>query len=245
MTDTRPKVMVNILNIGTIQAGTESQMIQWMREYSDRYNFQLFVPAARPIPNNRNTIVEKFLEGDYDYLFQLDEDTVPMKNPFCLLEHDKDVVGGVYPGRGTLGYHFHAYYFGDKFPKDKKAKLKRGDVFFVYPPPEKRVGLQKVDAVATGCFLVKRHVLEKMYKAGFAPFEDMFDEHGVLMTNDDMAFCIKCWRLGIDVYADWDMICDHIKKQSMLEVIRFIEYAARTGKPVISMSDKEFHEHII
>jgi hypothetical protein len=41
------------------------------------------------------------------------------------------------------------------------------------------------------------------------------------------------------------MICDHIKKQSMLEVIRFIEYAARTGKPVISMSDKEFHEHII
>lgn len=234
MSDKRPKVMANILNVGTIHTGLESQAIRWMSEYRDRYNFELFLPTARPIPNNRNTIVKKFLEGDWDILFMLDDDNIPLVNPFSMLLYDKDVCGGCYPGRSDRGFNFHVFMLDkEKYPEK---------IFFNFVPPEKREGLQKVDAVATGCIAIKRHVLEKMKKKKLAPFEDMFDEEGILITNDDMAFCLKCMNLGIEVYADWDVICDHIKETSLLQVIQFILEAARTGKAVINTPD-DIGEH--
>lgn len=242
---TRPKVMVNILNMGEISAGLETQMIQWMREYTKDYDFQIFIPSARPISNNRNQIAEKFLAGDWDYLFMLDDDTIPQTNPFKMLKEDKDVIGGCYPGKDDHGFHYHVYNFGENFTTDRNKKFKKGEIFFTYISPEEREGVRKVGAVATGCMLIKRHVLEKIKEKGWAPFEDMFDEQGILMTNDDMAFCIKCWRLGIDVYADWSVIADHIKKCSLLAVLRFIEYAARTGKPRISMNDEDYNKYIL
>jgi len=219
--------MVNILHIGTIHSGLESTAVQWMSEYRDKYNFELFLPSARPIPNNRNTIVKKFLEGDWDILFMFDDDTIPLVNPFSMLDHDKDVCGGCYPGRSDRGFNFHV------FMLDKKKYPK--EIFFNFVPSEKREGLQKVDAVATGCIAIKRHVLEKMKKKKLAPFEDLFDKEGILITNDDMAFCLKCMDLKIDVHADWNVLCDHIKPTSLLQVIRFILEAAKTGKAVINM----------
>jgi len=232
----RPKVMVNILNMGEIRAGTETDMIRWMREYSDRYEFEFFLPSARPIPNNRNQIVTRFLKGDWDYLFMLDDDNYPIKNPFRLLEHDKPVVGGVYPGRGTMGVHFHVYKFGPDFPKK---------IFFKHYDPDEREGLRKVDAIATGCILIKRWVLEKMRSTpGYeAPFEDLFNENGELITNDDMAFCIKCHELGIDVWADWDLLCDHFKTVSLLEMIKFIQMAAESGIAKLSFSEEEIKKN--
>jgi len=228
--------MVNILHMGSIQAGLETSCINWMKDVSDKYDFEFFLPSARPIPNNRNQITKKFLKGNWDILFMIDDDTVPLSNPFKILEHNKDVCAGVYPGRGDTGFHFHVYKLGDNYPEK---------IFFKHFPPEERVGLKKVDAVATGCMAVKRHVLEKMIEKGMAPFEDMFDKEGVLITNDDMAFCLKCRELGIEVYADWDVVCDHIKNVSILEVLRFIEHAAKTGKPIISMSGEDFKAHIV
>ena len=227
--DKRLKVMVNILHTGTIHAGLESKAIGWMSEYRDKYNFELFLPTARPIPNNRNTIVRDFLAGDWDILFMFDDDVLPMVNPFSMLRHDKDVCGGVYPGRSTKGYNFHV------FMLDKKQYPERA--FWNFVPPEKREGLQKIDAVATGCVAVKRHVLEKMIKKGMAPFEELFDKEGTMLTSDDMAFCLKCMKMKIDVYADWNVMCDHFKETSLLQVIGFILEAARTGKSVINMED--------
>lgn len=229
--------MVNILNMGEIRAGTETDMMKWMREYSDRYEFELFLPSGRPIPNNRNQIVRKFLAGDWDYLFMLDDDTYPIKNPFILLEHDKPVVAGVYPGRGSLGVHFHVYKWGDNFPEE---------FFCKHYDPEDRVGLRQVDAIATGCMLIKREVLEEMTatKGYSAPFEDLFDEDGVLITNDDLAFCKKCWELGIEVWADWDLVCDHFKTVSLLEMMKFIILAAKTGEAKTSLSEEEFKQHL-
>ena len=81
-----------------------------------------------------------------------------------------------------------------------------------------------------------------MIVEGLAPFEDLFDKEGVLITNDDMGFCLKCREQGIDVYADWNVICDHMKTVSLLEVIQMVSEAARTGKAVIN--DPGFKEHL-
>ena len=217
----RQKVMVNILHLGTVQAGLETAIFSWTREYQDRFEFQLFFPSGRPIPNNRNRIVKKFLAGDWDYLFMLDDDNFPIKNPFSMLDRNVDVVAGCYPGADDRGIHFHVY------------DIIEGTNAFKFVSPEKREGLQQVDAIATGCMLIKRNVLEKMKKKKLIPFEDLFDGDGILLNNEDMAFCMKCKKLGVRVHADWNILCDHIKEVSLLDVIRLILEAARTGKAVV------------
>jgi hypothetical protein len=227
----RKKVMVNILNLGTIHSGLESMLIEWMSEYRKKYEFNLFLPSARPIPNNRNKICKKFMEGDWDILFMFDEDNIPIRNPFSILDHDLDVCGGVYPGRSSRGYNFHAFYLDEnKYPEE---------IFFKFAPPNKREGLQIVDAVATGCIAIKRDVITKMYKHGLAPFEELFDKYGIMRTSDDMAFCLKCRDLGIKVHADWNIICDHMKETSLLQCIELIQRAAKSGIAEINVGDEK------
>jgi len=223
--------MVNILNLGTIHAGLETMVIGWMQEYRDKYEFQLFLPSARPIPNNRNKICKQFIEGDWDWLFMFDEDNLPIKNPFVMLEHDLDVCGGVYPGRSSKGLNFHV------FDLDRNQYPEK--IFFNFVPEDRREGVQKVDAVATGCIAIKRHVIEKMYKKNWAPFEELFDKYGIMITSDDMAFCLKCMKLGIPVHADWNVIVDHLKETSLLQCVELIGRAALSGKARINVKDEK------
>jgi len=222
--------MVNLLNTGLIHAGLESHLVGWMNEYRDKYQFEFFLPTARPIPNNRNKIAKQFIEGSWDFLCMFDDDTIPLKNPFSILDHNLDVCGGVYPGRSTKGYNFHVFDLDrEKYPKE---------IFFKFVGGDRRVGVQKVDAVATGCIFIKRGVIEKMYERNLAPFEDMFDENGIMVTSDDMAFCLKCMELGVSVHADWNVVCDHIKETSLLQCIGLIQKAAKTGIAEINVADE-------
>jgi hypothetical protein len=223
--------MVNILNLGTIHAGLESMVIQWAHEFREKYEFSFFIPSARPIPNNRNKICKQFIEGKWDILFMFDEDNIPTTNPFVMLDHDLDVCGGVYPGRSSKGFNFHVFDLDrEKYPEK---------IFFKFVGPDRRQGLQKVDAVATGCIAVKRSVIEKMYKKNWAPFEELFDKYGIMITSDDMAFCLKCMKLKIPVYADWNVIVDHVKETSLLQCISLVVKAAKSGVAEINSSDEE------
>jgi hypothetical protein len=221
MADKRERVMMNILHMGHTVTSLEAKVYEWMTEVNDRYIFSLSFPTARPIPNNRNGIVKRFLEGDWDRLFMIDNDVLPLKNPFPLMDHDKDVCAGVYPGRDSKGVHMHCYKFG---PKGADEVL-----FFQYNSNEWE-GLKKVDAVGSGVMTIKRHVLEKIER----PFEEWFDDKGTLVTSDDMGFCLKCAKAGIEVWADWSHVGSHFKEMDLLEVIRLISEAARSGQAVIN-----------
>ena len=213
--------MVNILNQGTTETNLETSIYVWMQEKAEDYEFQIFFPCARPISNNRNQIVKKFLEGDYDYLFMIDDDNPPFRNPFFLLDENKPVIAGVYPGKDDRGIHYHVYQFGKKFPKE---------VEFNQYPIDFREGIKQVDAIGTGLMCVRRDVLENMSMKKMAPFEDMFKEDGTMITNDDMAFCIKCKKLDIPVFAHWDHLGSHFKKVDLHWVANLVAYAAQTGK---------------
>jgi len=212
--------MVCLLNEGTSMAGMETQLMLWMQEKAKDYEFKIFFPAVRPIPANRNLIVKDFLAGDWDYLVMLDDDNLCVRNLFDLLDLDLPVVGGVYPGRDAKGLMFHVY----------KMVKKDGEVTFQQYPPEEREGLKKVGAIATGMIVIKRWVLEKMRDEGLAPFEDTFHKDGTFWYSDDMGFCIKCKRLGIDVWAHYDYLGSHWKEVDLLWVANLIAYAAETGK---------------
>jgi hypothetical protein len=103
------KVFVALLSTGRVREGLESSLYEWMHEKTDKYSFNFFIRKEVPTSSNRNHIVKDFLAGDWDYLVMFDEDTVPIRNPFDLLDHDKDVIGVAYPGWGANGLRFHVY----------------------------------------------------------------------------------------------------------------------------------------
>lgn len=209
---TREKVYVAVLNQGTTSAGLETQLFAWMRQMNDRYIFDIHFPAYKPIPNTRHHIVKDFLAGDYDRLVMIDDDNPPHRNIFELLDFDKPVIGGVYPGRSKSGIHFHVY-------------RQDGDVFKQYPP-EFREGLKQVDAIGTGLICIKREVLEQIKK----PFEDIFYEDGTLHYSDDMGFCLKCKEKDIPIYAHFGYIGSHFKNVDLLWIADLVAYAAHTGR---------------
>jgi len=213
--------MVNLLNQGTVSNGLEIQLYLWMKEKADKYTFSFFEPTERPISNNRNTITKKFLDGDWDILFMMDSDMAPLKNPFDLLDFDKDVIGLVYPGWGDNGIRFHVYKFSENYPKK---------IEFKQYLPEEREGLKKVNAIGTGGIAVKRSVLEAIKR----PFEDLFDDYGRLITNDDLAFSHKCHQAGIEVWVHWDYLSHHFKNVDLLKVADLVMEAAATGVAAIS-----------
>ena len=210
----RKKVFVAILNQGNISAGMESQLLNWMREKGDKYIFTAFPSrySFRPISNNRNRIVKDFLKSDCDYLFMIDDDNppVPQNNIFDLLDFDKDVIGAVVPGHNLQGIHFHAYNFGEV--------REDGSQVFLQLPNSQRSGLQKIGAIGTCCIAIKRKVLEKIKK----PFEDLYDEDGILLNNDDMAFCIKCRDNKFEVWCHWLYMCSHYKKVDLLQMAHLL-----------------------
>ncbi len=217
---TRIPVMVNVLNEGTTSAGWETQLMAWMQEKSDKYEFQIFFPTGRPIPDNRHKIVKQFLEGNWEYLVMLDDDNPCYKNIFELLDLDLPVVGGVYPGKKDTGIIFFVF----------KEVIENGQRVFKQMPLDKREGLQKVDAVATGLIVIQRWVIKKIVEKGLQPFEEIFDEHGRLHYGDDIGFCMKCGDLGIPIHAHFNYIGSHFKTVDLLWVADLVAYAAQTGR---------------
>lgn len=209
-----------MLNMGTTSAGWETQVFDWMRQKSNKYEFQIFFPTGRPIPDNRNRIVRKFLKGDWDYLVMLDDDNPCYSNIFDLLDLDLPVVGGVYPGKKDNGIIFFA------FKRDEED----GKVIYRQYPVEYREGLKKVDAIATGLIVIRRDAIEKVVDAGLIPFEEIFDDNGELAYGDDIGFCMKCNDLGIDIHAHFDYVGSHFKEVDLLWVADLLAYASQTGK---------------
>ena len=222
----RKRVLVAVLNQGTTSAGMETQLFQWMQQKSDKYEFRIIFPSYRPIPNTRHHIIKDFLVEGYDFLVMIDDDNPVHKNPFELLDLDLPVVACVYPGKGLGGVHFHVYKIDDSGKK----------VIFRQYPIEFREGLRKVDAVGTGLMIIKREVIEKV--KDMKPFEETFEKDGTLLYSDDLGFCMKCKKLGIDIYAHFDYLGSHYKVVDLLWVANLVAYAAKTGKTNYPIKDE-------
>lgn len=207
---TKKKIFIAILNQGTTASGFETQMWQWMMEYGDKYAYDYFPSkySYRPISNNRNHIVKDFLQGDCEYLLMIDDDNPPLKNPLDFVKFDKDVIGAIVPGRDLNGIHFHVYRFG----KDPNK------ITFEQYENKEIKDLTKIDAIGTGCIMVKRKVLEKIKR----PFEDWFDDDGIMITNDDMYFSIKCHKEGFEVWTHGEYMCSHYKTFDLLQMAHLV-----------------------
>lgn len=172
-----------------------------------RYVVRHQAPTHSPYVANLHRCMWDFLAGGDDYWLSMDDDNPPTGNPLDHIESDLDLVGCPTPVwyssvQGDRPYYYNAV---DKF-KDG------------YVPHDPAEGLQAVDAISTGCFLVSRRVIEAVKDK--QPFMRHWGEDGLVTKGCDFAFCDKVKAAGFDIWADYDKSCRHFKQVDLADVIQ-------------------------
>ena len=188
-------IYLAILNQGSIR--TELVKIIVHLTHHNKYTLTVDYPADKPIANNRNKIVQEFLESGHDYLLMLDGDIVPPNNILNLADLDKDIIGGLcfaMPGDMIIPLVMK------KTPKGYVAMSGEG--------------LIECDGIGSGCMMIARRVLEKVK----APFLNQYDNNGIKRLGLDFYFCEQAKKQGFSVYCRTDFPCSHITMADLKQI---------------------------
>ena len=157
------------------------------------------------VDDMRNSIVASFLESDADELIFIDEDVGFLAPDLLkLIEHDRDVVGGVYP------------------------KKEDAPNFPVYVNPGVDLwadadGLVEVHGLPTGFLKFKRHVLQALWDRSAKwtgsdgrEYRQVFERviEGGVKWSHDYAVCRKWGKLGGKCFADPYFVMSHTGKKT-------------------------------
>jgi GT2 family glycosyltransferase len=165
-----------------------------------RYQLRFEFPSHRPYENNLHHIVRDFCKSDFDFWLSMDSDNPPMKNPLDLVELDKDVLGLPTPvwhytnKPGERPIYWNAYDY-----------VVESDAYREHPT---RDGLQRVDAIGTGCFLLARRVFDHPGMRE-APFRRKLHPDGTVHKGNDISFCERARARGFEIWAHYGYPCWH------------------------------------
>lgn len=188
--------------------------ISLLRLQSDRrYKLRMDLPTHTPYVNNLHHCMNDFLDnGREDYWLSFDDDNPPQRNPLDLVEFDCDLVGFPTPV-------WHSAVKGDRpfYLNALDVQLdEKGDVEG-WKPHENAQGLQEVDCIGSGCFLVSRRVLQKLRYDH--PFSRTWNEDGTVKFGGDFSFCKKVKDAGFKIHAHFDYLCEHMNELPLIEAI--------------------------
>ena len=174
-----------------------------------RFQIRHDCPTHSPYVNNLHHCMKDFLNGGENYWLSIDTDNPPINNPLDLVEYDCDVIGLPTPVwhnavKGDRPWYFNAL----DWDEEKQA----------YRPHGPCEGLQEVDAVGSGCFLVARRVILKLKDQ--QPFMRTWNPDGTVEMGGDYSFCRKVKKAGFRVWTHYDYPCHHFNELNLIEVIR-------------------------
>lgn len=186
-------VFISVLNQYDLNIENVKNIAEW--SIPDRYIVKIEYPSDKPITNNRNKIVQRFLvQKNYDYLMMLDDDVTPPVNILDLLDFDKDIITPVmFTRQGRNVYPL-------VMNRTKDGKYRNKNV-------EDIKGLTEVDATGSGCMIIKRKVLE--HPDLKFPFKNHYDLDGVKTTGLDFNFCTRAKKAGFKVWVHPDYVAGH------------------------------------
>lgn len=142
----------------------------------------------------RNFIIEQALQNECTHVFFMDDDVVMPKDTIDrLLNHDKDIISGLYLMRSFPHY---PVLFDEAFP-DGKCK-------FMYLTPDKQ-GVVPVVNCGFGMVLIKIGVFKKMEKPWVTLGE--IEKDG---WCDDVSFFNRARKAGFDIHCDLNTIGGHM-----------------------------------
>ncbi len=182
--------MIAVLNMGWVRP----ELSQLLMELQGQKKYNLFIcyPAKKPITNNRNQIVKRFLETDYDYLLMIDGDNVPPLDILNLADFQKDIIGALCFGWMKKMIIPFCLNKNDSGSYDTRV-ITDGE------------GLVECDAIGSGVMMIKREVLEKMP----FPFRNEYDSDGVKGLGLDINFCKRAKKMGFKVFCHTDYRVSH------------------------------------
>jgi hypothetical protein len=146
----------------------------------------------------RNLIADWVVRG-FDYLFSVDHDiTFPRDTLKKLLEHDQDLVSGVYRQR-LEPQQLEVYEpFG--------GRMSAEDLF------AKNWKLVGIGGCGFGCVLVKKEVFVGV---GYPQFEYHHALNHSDTISEDTNFCKKAMAKGFKLWCDPSILCGHIGSTTM------------------------------
>ncbi len=204
------KVLVSVPNTGNVHKLVNFATDKLLMD--GRYNVTIIRPTHNPYENNLHHIVNDFMAKDYDYWLNIDSDNPPMNNPLNLIQFDLDIVG-----LPTPVWHFTDKIKGERPIYENAYKyVPEKDAYTEWPI---KTGLQKVDAVGTGCLLVARRVFRKPIMRE-APFQRKFNLDGTVERGNDIAFCERAKEQGFLIFAHYDYRCQHFCNLELHEVAK-------------------------
>lgn len=147
-----------------------------------------------PVDQARIAIVESARRLDAPWIFMVDDDVeIPqwtirqLMNTIKQADDDVMVVGGIYPSRTNptepIVYKGHG--------QGVYWKWRRGEIF-------------EVDAIGTGCMLIRTEVFDKIERPWFKTVKETATD-----VTDDIWFCAKVREKGYRILADGSVICVH------------------------------------
>lgn len=207
----KSKILISVPNTGYIHKKVVFVLLKLLQD--NRYSIKTMMPTHNPYENNLHHIVNDFVDGDFDFWLNIDSDNPPMNNPLDLVEYDRDIIGFPTPvwhftgkeGKGERPIYWNAYDY-----------VREEDAYKEHNPKE---GLQKVDAVGTGCVLISKRVFlgEEMRKGAFVR---ELNRDGTVNKGNDISFCEKARKQGFGIYAHYDYPCMHFNELELNEVVR-------------------------
>ena len=201
------RVLVTVPNLHWISKHVAHRLL--LLQQDRRYALSIRLPSQRPYENNLHHIVNEFVTEGFDYWLSMDADNPPQQNPLDLVELDKDIIGLPTPvwhwtGNGERPIYWNVYDWQD----DKGA----------FTEHKTKSGLQRVDAIGTGCFLIAARVFDHPAMQAGA-FQRTYYPDGTVEMGNDLAFCRRATRAGFEIYAHYDYPCDHLSELSLCGVI--------------------------
>lgn len=165
--------------------------------------FALCNPRRMSIDRMRNEAAKIALEGEFDYLWFIDDDVLLPLDAFTRLQQrNKDIIAGV-----TLirGYPFHPMIFNFTDPAYKKNS-------YVVDYQEKagEDGLLECDAVGFSCCLIKVEVLKNLIPPFFVTTPNQ---------TEDVYFCkkAKAQYPDLKIFADVNVKTGHLLGNDIIE----------------------------
>lgn len=191
---TKKKILIAIPTARNIEPETFKSIYDLEVPEGYKTTFQYFY--GYNIDQIRN-LIATWTENWYDYLFSVDSDISFKPNTLHkLLEHDKDVVSGLYiqrkPGQHTLEVY--------------KSNNRGGVENIPYDEIRGR-GLVEIAGCGFGCVLVKAEVIKAIGYPYFK-YHSAIDHNNTI--SEDVDFCRKVTEKGYQMWADTSISCDHI-----------------------------------
>ena len=176
----------------------------------------------------RNAIAMEALTKGFDYLLFVDDDNpIPPDTLEKLLEDDKDIVIAPILGRNPTKdgkYPLCAFYSKEVMVDKKPLKLYNHIVEF-----KEEGDLHKIDGGGCGCMLIKRKVLEELYKKhkdyifefGDIKFKEKIKVDGIeydrRTMSEDCEFSERAINCGFEMWLDERIKPIHISGSQFIQ----------------------------